>query len=264
MDRAATYASPHSLPTSGPAAQYPQPRYSTEVKNPDPTPRQAAAKTKPKAGVKFETARFVLSVAELAQINAAKLPLLPEVAFVGRSNAGKSSVINALTNQRQLAYASKTPGRTQLLNYFTLSRRDANGELSPCAHLVDLPGYGFSRVDDATRRHWDDLVGGYLQTRRMLAAVVLVIDARRGLGTQDEDLLAWMRGRAQPQTLHLHLLLNKSDQLSTVERRAALAAAETRAESLPMPVSVQLISALKRSGIDELRETIEYALQPRV
>jgi GTP-binding protein len=228
-----------------------------------PSPRKAAYKPalKPKAGVNFETARFAISVAELEQVNSANLLMLPEIAFVGRSNAGKSSVINALTNQRQLAYASKTPGRTQLLNFFTLGGRNEAGALEPFAYLVDLPGYGFARVDDATRQRWDQLVGRYLQTRRKLACVVLVVDARRGLVQQDEELLAWILGREQPQALHLHVLLNKSDQLNTVESRAALAAAEGRAEELPMPVSVQLISAVKRSGIDELRDAIAFALK---
>jgi GTP-binding protein len=224
-----------------------------------PSQRKARQST---GGIKFETAQFAISVAELEQINAAHLPLLPEIAFVGRSNAGKSSVINALTNQRQLAFASKTPGRTQLLNFFTLSHRGEDGEIEPCAFLVDLPGYGFARVDDATRQRWDQLVGRYLQTRRMLAAVVLVVDARRGLVQQDEELLGWILGRPQPEALHLHLLLNKADQLNTVESREALAAAEGRAEQLPMPVSVQLMSTLKRSGITELRAVMDHALQP--
>jgi GTP-binding protein len=94
---------------------------------------------------------------------------------------------------------------------------------------------------------------------------VLVVDARRGLIQQDEELIGWILGRQQPQSLHLHILLNKSDQLKTVESRAALAAAEARAEQLPMPVSVQLISALKKTGIEELRDAVAHALgQPRV
>ncbi len=229
------------------------------------SPKSRKGAPRPANGLNFETARFAISVAELEQINAGHLPLLPEIAFVGRSNAGKSSVINALTNQRQLAFASKTPGRTQLLNFFTLSRRDEAGTLQPSAFLVDLPGYGFARVDDATRLRWDQLVGRYLQERRMLTGVVLVVDARRGLIQQDEELIGWILGRQQPQSLHLHILLNKSDQLKTVESRAALAAAEARAEQLPMPVSVQLISALKKTGIEELRDAVAHALgQPRV
>ena len=214
----------------------------------------------------FETARFVISVAELEQLNGAPLAMVPEIAFVGRSNAGKSSVINVLTNRRQLAFSSKTPGRTQLLNFFELSGRDAGGTVRPHAYLVDLPGYGFAKVDDTTRRRWDQLVGGYLQTRRMLAGVVLVMDMRRPLTAADEELLAWLMGRQQPQQMHLHLLLNKADQLGQRERASAITACEQRAERLPMPTSVQLFSALKRDGIDTLRAALEMMLAsaPRV
>jgi len=208
----------------------------------------------------FETAQFALSVAELDGINAAGLALLPEIAFVGRSNAGKSSVINVLANRRRLAFSSKTPGRTQLLNFFALCRRNEAGALVACAYLVDLPGYGFARVDDATRQRWNHLVGGYLQTRRMLAGVVLVVDARRGLLPADDELLAWMQRRPNPETLHLHLLLNKADQLTETERRKAQAAAEKRADGLPMPTSVQMFSALKREGLEELRTTLQHVL----
>jgi GTP-binding protein len=199
-------------------------------------------------------------VAELEQLNGAGLAMVPEIAFVGRSNVGKSSAINALTNRRRLAFASKTPGRTQLLNFFALSRRAGVEDAGPHAYLVDLPGYGFAKVDDATRRRWDGLVGGYLQTRRMLAGVVLVMDARRPLTTADEHLLAWLERRDQPQRLHLHLLLNKADQLNRQERRQALAMCEARAEQLPMPTSVQLFSALKREGLDELGAALDAML----
>jgi len=142
----------------------------------------------------FHSARFATSVAESVQLNAAELAMLPEVAFVGRSNAGKSSAINTLTQQRQLAFASKTPGRTQLLNFFALSRRLATGRSEAVAYLVDLPDYGFAKVDDATRIRWDQLVGGYLQSRRMLVGVVLVMDARRPLLGADEELIGSGRG----------------------------------------------------------------------
>lgn len=202
----------------------------------------------------FHSARFATSVAEAEQLNAAELAMLPEVAFVGRSNAGKSSAINVLTQQRQLAFASKTPGRTQLLNFFTLTRRGAEGRSEPVGYLVDLPGYGFAKVDDVTRTRWDQLVGGYLATRRMLAGVVLVMDARRPLQAADEALLGWLQQRAQPEALRLHLLLSKADQLSTIGKRAALAQAEARAETLPMPTSVQLFSALTRDGLADLQD----------
>ncbi len=208
----------------------------------------------------FDSARFAISVAEIEQLNQAALAMVPEVAIVGRSNAGKSSTINVLANRRQLAFASKTPGRTQLLNFFLLSEiePDAAGErvAVPRAYLVDLPGYGFANVDDATRTRWNHLVGDYLQSRRMLRGVILVMDARRPLRAADEDLLSWLAAREAPDAVRLHCLLNKADQLGQVEQRAALATTEARADSLPMPTSVQLFSALKRTGVEELRAAV--------
>ncbi len=211
--------------------------------------------------LRFESAQFTISVAEMAQLNREALAMVPEIAFVGRSNAGKSTVINVLTQQRQLAFASKTPGRTQLLNFFALTDRDADGQPQTLAYLVDLPGYGFANVDDVTRAHWDELVGGYIGTRRLLAAVVLVMDARRPLLTADEDLIAWLVARPDAERLRLHLLLNKADQLKRSERARALAQAEHRAEMLPMLTSVQLFSGLKREGLDELRETLAQVVE---
>jgi GTP-binding protein len=208
----------------------------------------------------FESARFVTSVAEGAQLQSAALAMLPEIAAVGRSNSGKSSTINALANRRQLAHASKTPGRTQLLNFFELSQPGAGRERQPVGYLVDLPGYGFAKVDNATRLRWDQLVGGYLHTRRMLAGVLLVMDARHPLKPADEELIAWLTGREDAHRLRLHLLLNKCDQLSTTERRAALATAEARAHDLPLPTSVQLFSATTRDGLDELRLALRSML----
>lgn len=208
----------------------------------------------------FHSARFATSVAEPGELNRADVALLPEIAFVGRSNAGKSSAINALTGHRQLAFASKTPGRTQLLNFFALTSKDAGGHAVPRGYLVDLPGYGFARVDEATRSRWDTLVGGYLQSRRMLVGVVLVMDARRPLMPADDELLHWLQLRDEPARLRLHLLLSKADQLGTSDKRRAQADVENRAETLPMPTSVQLFSALKRSGIDELQDALGQML----
>lgn len=211
--------------------------------------------------LRFETARFVVSVAELDQLKRAPLAMVPEIAFVGRSNAGKSTVINVLTAQRQLAHASKTPGRTQLLNFFELTERDAGGEQMKVGYLVDLPGYGFALVNEQTRSRWDQLVGGYLSSRRLLAAVVLVMDARRPLAAADEHLLAWLAAREDAERLRVHLLLNKADQIRRAERTRVMAQAEHRAESLPMPVSVQLFSGLKGEGLDELRMTLSQIVE---
>jgi GTP-binding protein len=213
---------------------------------------------------RFDSARFATSVAELEQLNAAALAMVPEVAFVGRSNAGKSSAINALTRRRRLAFSSKTPGRTQLLNFFALTTHDASGEERTCGYLVDLPGYGFAKVDDATRARWDQLVGRYLQTRRMLRGVVLVMDARHPVRSADEELLAWLASREDATMLRVHILLNKADQLGNADRRSTLARVEQRAEALPMPTSVQLFSALKHEGIDELRAAMDEMLSAKL
>lgn len=210
--------------------------------------------------LRFESARFVVSVAELEQLNRAPLAMVPEIAFVGRSNAGKSSVINVLTGHRQLAHASKTPGRTQLLNFFELSARDGTMTPVAVAYLVDLPGYGFARIGQAARSRWDALAGGYLVARRLLAGVVVVMDARHPLTGSDETLLAWLASRADAGVLRVHLLLNKADQIGRSERAMVLAQGERRAHALPMPVSVQLFSALKREGVEELRETLSQVI----
>jgi GTP-binding protein len=204
----------------------------------------------------FHSARFATSVAEPQQLNTAELAMLPEVAFVGRSNAGKSSAINTLTQQRQLAFASKTPGRTQLLNFFGVSRRGEDGRSQTIAYLVDLPGYGFAKVDDATRMRWDQLVGGYLQGRRMLAGVVLVMDARRPFMSADDELIAWLTGREDAQRLRLHLLLTKADQITQSARSQVLCAAEQRADALVLPTSVQLFSSLKKLGVADLQDAV--------
>jgi GTP-binding protein len=198
----------------------------------------------------FATARFVVSVADLAALAP---PGLPEIAFAGRSNAGKSSVINVLARQRQLAFASKTPGRTQLINFFALTEKDAQGERVERASLVDLPGYGFARADPAQKAQWDALVGGYVGSRQSLIGIVLVMDARRPFMPGDEALLDFV----SPRQSLLHFLLNKADQLGTVEKRAALATAERRAAAFGGRASAQLFSALKREGIEALEATLQ-------
>jgi GTP-binding protein len=210
---------------------------------------------------RFESAEFATSVAELISLNKAPLALLPELAFVGRSNAGKSTAINLLAGRRRLAFASKTPGRTQMLNFFTVLDAAPRGQCRPCAYLVDLPGYGFAKTDAHTRESWDALVGGYLRSRRMLRGVVLVMDARRPLQPADEHLIAWVCGREDAARFRLHMLLTKADQVGKAGRRAALALAQARAHDLPLATSVQLFSALERSGIDELRDAAAQILE---
>ena len=135
----------------------------------------------------FHSARFVTSAAELTALAP---PGLPEIAFAGRSNAGKSTVINELTQQKRLAFASKTPGRTQLLNFFALSEKNEHGERVERGYLVDLPGYGYARADAGQRATWDELVGGYVRERQSLIGIVLVMDARRPFMPGDDALSA--------------------------------------------------------------------------
>ncbi len=224
-------------------------------------PRKTATPPDPRLEARFQTARFATSVAELPALVGAPLAMVAELAFVGRSNAGKSTAINVLTNRRRLAFSSKTPGRTQMLNFFALSDDPSAGEeAAAAAYLVDLPGYGYARADEQTRQRWDGLVGGYLRSRRMLRGVVLVMDARRPFQSADEALLSWLRMRDDQDRFRLHLLLTKADQLRSAERRTVLADAERRADDLPLPTSVQLFSALDREGVEELRLAADQIL----
>ncbi|MDX8386838.1 MAG: ribosome biogenesis GTP-binding protein YihA/YsxC [Gallionella sp.] len=166
-----------------------------------------------------------------------------EVAFVGRSNSGKSSAINTLANHVRLAYTSKTPGRTQHLNYFSLG--DDN-------FLVDLPGYGYAKVPSESKRHWEALLSKYLQTREELCGLVLIMDSRRPLTELDENMLDWFAPTDKP----VHILLTKSDKLSRQQSTITLNRVKSHlAEYFPQ-CSVQLFSSLKKQGTDEAEAVI--------
>ncbi len=160
-----------------------------------------------------------------------------EVAFAGRSNAGKSSAINAITGQRGLARTSKTPGRTQLINLF---------ELDSERRLVDLPGYGFARVPVAVKRHWQALLESYLTERECLRGLVLMMDIRHPLTDFDRQMLAWM----QPTGVAVHILLTKADKLS---RGAGQKVLHQVRRELGDTATVQIFSALKNEGVDTAR-----------
>jgi GTP-binding protein len=162
----------------------------------------------------------------------------PEVAFVGRSNAGKSSAINAMANRKRLAYVSRTPGRTQLINFFQWGAR---------GYLVDLPGYGFAKVPEAMRRNWNALVGGYIETRESLVGLVVIMDARHPMKPIDEEMLDWIA----PRQLPVHILLSKADKLSRSEAVQTLATVRRALADKPIASSVQLFSSLNRQGVDE-------------
>jgi len=171
-----------------------------------------------------------------------------EVAFAGRSNAGKSSVINTLANHVRLAYTSKTPGRTQHLNYFSLGKIEGGNH----NFLVDLPGYGYAKVPSESKRHWERLLSEYLQMRKELCGLVLIMDSRHPLTELDENMLEWFSSTGKP----LHILLSKSDKLS--RQRATLTLNRVKSyldENFP-GCTVQLFSSLKKLGTDEAENVI--------
>ncbi|MDR1967317.1 MAG: ribosome biogenesis GTP-binding protein YihA/YsxC, partial [Burkholderiaceae bacterium] len=181
----------------------------------------------------LHTARFLTTAAQLHQLPALDVP---EIAFVGRSNAGKSTAINTLTQQTQLAFASKKPGRTQHINLFALGRQGATD-----AVLADLPGYGYAAVPQADKQRWQQVMVNYLVSRPNLAAVVMLCDPRHGLKELDEILLEVIRPRVE-QGLKFLVLLTKADKLNRSEQAKALAIARLQAGG----GEVQLFSALKR------------------
>jgi GTP-binding protein len=186
----------------------------------------------------MHTARFLITAPRLEFLP----PLeVPEIAFVGRSNAGKSTCINTLTQQKRLAFASKTPGRTQSINLFALGKQ---GETD--AVLADLPGYGYAAVPKADKARWQQVMANYLVTRENLRAVVLLIDPRLGLTELDEILLEVIRPRVE-QGLKFLLLLTKADKLTRSEQAKALSIARLQAAG----GEVKLFSALKRQGVEE-------------
>lgn len=189
----------------------------------------------------FPDAKFILSANAPGQF-------LPdtgrEVAVAGRSNAGKSSAINVIVNRRQFARTSKTPGRTQLVNFF---------ELREGQRLVDLPGYGFARVADSVRQHWGRLLESYFEQRQSLSGLLLVVDIRRQLREFDRQMLSFAESVEVP----VHILLTKADKL---KRGKAAAAALAVARELEGSASAQLFSALNRQGVDEAREVLDRFL----
>ena len=187
----------------------------------------------------FSQAVFLAAVGRPAELPP---PGPPELAFAGRSNVGKSSAINALTGRKRLAFTSKSPGRTQTINFF---------ELGGGARLVDLPGYGYARVPHALRAQWKELVGAYLRSRSSLIGVAVIMDARHPLTPLDEQLLEWL---AAPRRL---VVLSKADKLSKSMQRTTLA--RVRARLAPTPV--ELFSSLTRQGVDECRGLLESWLE---
>jgi len=188
----------------------------------------------------FRNAQFEISIAKPSGL---PVPSGPEIAFAGRSNAGKSSAINTLAGHVRLAYVSKTPGRTQLINFFRLN----SGAL-----LVDLPGYGYAAVPEKIRRQWQGLIETYLKTRESLIGLVLIMDSRHPLTPLDRKMIDWFAPSGRP----MHVLLTKSDKLSRGAAAAALQLVRSELRALGPQVTVQLFSSLKKSGVEEVETVI--------
>jgi GTP-binding protein len=189
----------------------------------------------------FQNAQFLASAHHLRDLPPATGV---EVAFAGRSNAGKSSALNTLANHNRLAFVSKQPGRTQLINFFTLGNDK---------HLVDLPGYGYAKVPEALRAHWQQVLSTYLSERISLKGLVLVMDSRHPLTPLDRQMLDWFKPTGKP----VHVLLTKSDKLSRNEANQTLMKVRKElVETWGEKVTVQLFSSLKKQGVEEAEKII--------
>jgi len=188
----------------------------------------------------FRGATFYITAHHLTDLPP---PLGPEIAFAGRSNAGKSSAINTLVDHNRLAFVSKTPGRTQQINFFSLPGG---------AFLVDLPGYGYAKVQRELRAHWEQLLSTYLQTRGSLFGMVLIMDARHPLTPLDAQMLNWFATTGKP----VHVLLSKSDKLSRQEAQKTLRTVQARLREYADNYTAQLFSSSKKQGMEEAEEVI--------
>ena len=196
--------------------------------------------TEPKNALNYRKAQFLTS--------APKLKLCPpdtgrEVAFAGRSNAGKSSALNALTGSSKLARTSKTPGRTQLINFFSIEEN---------IHLVDLPGYGYAKVPEAMKKEWQKHLNDYLTNRQSLVGLVLLVDIRHPMKEFDRMMVEWSIAAELP----LHILLTKSDKLKSGAAKQVLNKLRDELREYDQ-ISLQLFSALKKSGVDQLAQQLD-------
>lgn len=193
------------------------------------------------------TARFLTTASRLEQLPVTELP---EIAFVGRSNAGKSTAINTLTQQKRLAFASKTPGRTQHINLFELGPKDA-----PDALFADLPGYGYAAVSRSDKQRWQKVMADYLDVRRSLTGVVLMVDPRLGLTDLDHQLLEFVGPRVASGSVKLLVLLTKADKLNRRDADRALAQCNDTLAAIgtdESDIGIALFSALSKRGVDEV------------
>jgi GTP-binding protein len=239
------------------------------------TPQMSDATSTPNP---FAGTRFIMSAARAAQL---PQDLLAEAAFVGRSNSGKSSALNAVCQQRQLARVSRTPGRTQLINLFGVpAGRPRHGAVSEASvgtaapeqhypsdaetpilgRLVDLPGYGFAQVPEPIRREWGLLVGGYVEKRPNLRGLIVLMDIRHPLTDLDRQMLEWCAARAIPG----HVLLTKADKLGRGAAKSTLLKVRAELKSIDDGLSVQTFSAPELAGVEEVRELLMGWLQRTV
>lgn len=200
-----------------------------------------------KTGLDYRNAQFLISAGTLSQCPEDNVL---EVAFIGRSNAGKSSAINVLTEQPKLARTSKTPGRTQLLNYF---------EIAEGRYIVDLPGFGYAKVPPKLKLKWQKELTRYLEERQSLQGVILLVDIRHLFKDSDMMIIDWASRAHMP----LHILLTKADKLKHGATKTALLAAQKELSPYGELISLQLFSALKASGVDDLRKQLNLWLDPQ-
>lgn len=172
-----------------------------------------------------------------------------EVAFAGRSNAGKSSAINALTRQKALARISKTPGRTQMLNFF---------QFSEGKKFVDLPGYGYARVPLPVKEKWHKMMESYLSQRKALCGIILVMDVRHPLTEFDWQMISWCEHNALP----LHIILTKADKLAYGAAKNTLLKVQNELAQVNFPLSLQLFSSVNKSGVDEIHQVLDQWFNP--
>jgi GTP-binding protein len=218
----------------------------------------AAAADPSKAALAWaHSARFFTTASQLVQLPASETP---EIAFVGRSNAGKSTAINRLAQQKRLAFASRTPGRTQHINLFHVGPKDA-----PDALFADLPGYGYAAVERSAKLRWQVVMADYLQLRRPLHGVVLMIDSRLGFTELDKRLLALITPRLANGEVRLLALLTKADKLNRSQGQAALQRAQELlgdASTENSDIGVTLFSALSQQGLGDVAQTLHGWIHP--
>ncbi len=233
----------------------------SEPHKPDSATEVSATEAPPRTAVQSlgwaHTARFLTTASRLDQLPSTELC---EIAFVGRSNAGKSTAINTLAQHRRLAFASKTPGRTQHINLFAVGPKD-----DPNALWADLPGYGYAAVERDAKLRWQKVMADYLELRRSLGGVVLMVDSRLGFTPLDQQLLEFIAPRVSTGQVKLLVVLTKADKLNRKEAQAALQAAT---EALgpyvteESDVGVVLFSALKKTGVDDVAQTLHGWVVP--